>query len=65
MNILIKIWNQNSIVKWLLYFLSVYVLFIIKDAFAIVIWFLFCLVLYYLIFPQKTFKAGSFYEKKL
>ena len=63
MNILIKIWNQNVLVKWLIYFLLIYVLFLIKEAFAIVLWFLFCIILYYIIFAQNIFKKHTYYEK--
>ena len=63
MNILIRIWNQNVLVKWIIYFLLIYVLFLIKEAFAIVLWFLFCIILYYIIFAQNIFKTNTYYEK--
>ena len=63
MNILIRIWNQNVLVKWIIYFLLIYVLFLIKEAFAIVLWFLFCIILYYIIFAQNIIKTNTYYEK--
>ena len=63
MNILLKIWNQSVLAKWLIYFLLIYVLFLIKEAFAIVLWFLFCIILYYIIFAQNIFKTTTYYEK--
>jgi len=65
MNFIIKLWSQPTWIKWLIYFAIVYILFIIKEAFAIVLWFLFCIILYYIIFAQNIFKTRTYYEKKL
>ncbi len=63
MNSLIKLWSQPSWIKWLVYFVIVYILFLIKEAFAIVLWFLFCIILYYIIFAKNIFKTRTYYEK--
>ena len=36
---------------------------LIKEAFAIVLWFLFCIILYYIIFANNVFKTRTYYEK--
>ena len=64
MNLIFKIWKQPAWLKWLIYFAVVYILFLIKEAFAIVLWFLFCVILYYIIFAQNIFKTRTYYEKK-
>ncbi len=64
MKFLIKLWSQPVWVKWLIYFTIAYILFIIKEAFAIVLWFLFCIILYYIIFAGNIFKTNTYYEKK-
>jgi|TARA_B100001175_G_C19223914_1_gene501963 hypothetical protein len=63
MNLLFKLWKQPTWVKWIAYFGIAYILFLIKDAFAIVLWFLFCIILYYLIFAGKIFQTKTYYEK--
>jgi hypothetical protein len=63
MNSLFKLWSQPAWIKWLIYFVIVYVLFLIKEAFAIVLWFLFCVILYYIIFAKNVFKTRTYYEK--
>jgi len=63
MNILLKLWSQPLWLKWLIYFSLVYILFLIKEAFAIVLWLLFCIILYYIIFAKNIFKTRTFYEK--
>ncbi len=63
MNSLIKLWSQPTWVKWIFYFALVYILFLIKEAFAIVLWFLFCMILYYIIFANNVFKARNYDEK--
>ena len=63
MNSLFKLWSQPSWIKWIIYFAIVYVLFLIKEAFAIVLWFLFCIILYYIIFANNLFKTRNYYEK--
>ena len=63
MNSLLKLWSQPSWVKWIIYLAVVYVLFLIKEAFAIVLWFLFCIILYYIIFANNFFKTRTYYEK--
>ena len=60
---LIKLWVQPTWVKWIVYFGIAYILFWIKEAFAIVLWFLFCIILYYIVFAQNIFKSRSHYEK--
>jgi len=64
MNMLIKIWNQPNWVKSIIYIAIVYVLFLIKEAFAIVLWILFCFLLYYIIFAKNVFQSTTYYEKK-
>ena len=41
----------------------IYILFIIKEAFAIVLWILFCIILYFIIFAQNIFQSKTYYEK--
>ncbi len=65
MNLLLNIWKQPSWIKWLIYLAIIYILFIIKEAFAIVLWFLFCIILYYIIFAQNIFKSRTYYEKNI
>ena len=60
---LLNLWSQPTWVKWIIYFVIVYILFLIKEAFAIVLWFLFCIILYYIIFAQNLFKSRTYYEK--
>ena len=43
MNSLLRLWSQPKWMKWLIYLAIVYILFLIKEAFAIVLWFLFAL----------------------
>ncbi len=63
MNLLLKLWSQPVWIKWLIYFGLVYLLFLVKEAFAIVLWFLFCFLLYFIIFAQNIFKSRTYYEK--
>ncbi len=63
MKFMIKIWNQPNWIKWIIYLTIIYILFLIKEAFAILLWFLFCLILYYIIFAQNIFKTRTYYEK--
>ena len=63
MNSLLKLWSKPTWMKWLVYLAIVYILFRIKEAFAIVLWFLFCIILYYIIFTNNVFKTRSYYEK--
>ncbi len=65
MNLLLKIWGQPSWIKWIIYFAIVGILFLIKELFAIVLWFLFCVIMYYVIFAQNIFKTRTYYEKTL
>tara|TARA_X000000368_G_C22682818_1_gene559034 strand:+ start:29 stop:226 length:198 start_codon:yes stop_codon:yes gene_type:complete len=65
MNFLLKLWKQPNWVKWLVYFAIAYILFAIKEAFAIVLWFLFCILLYYIIFAKNMFQSTTYYEKKI
>jgi len=63
MSSLLKLWSQPTWFKWIIYLIIVYILFLIKEAFAIVLWFLFCIILYYIIFANKVFKTRTHYEK--
>ncbi len=63
MNLFLRLWNQPNWVKWLIYLAIVYILFLIKEAFAIVLWFLFCIILYYIIFAKNLLKTKTYYEK--
>ena len=63
MNIVFKLWSKPTWVKWIIYFAVVYILFLIKEAFAIVLWLLFCIILYYIIFGKNIFKTNTYYEK--
>lgn len=65
MKLLLNIWKQPTWIKWLIYLSIVYILFVIKEAFAIVLWFLFCMILYYIIFAQNVFKSRTYYEKNI
>ena len=60
---LLKLWSQPLWMKWLIYLAIIYILFLIKEAFAIVLWLLFCIILYYIIFANNVFKARTYYEK--
>ncbi len=63
MQTLLKLWGQPIWIKWLIYFGLIYILFIIKEAFAIVLWFLFCIILYFIIFAKNIFQSNTYYEK--
>ncbi len=63
MNLLLKLWNQPNWIKWMVYFVIAYILFLIKEAFAIVLWLLFCFLLYYVIFAKNMFQSNTYYEK--
>ncbi len=63
MNLLVKLWRQPTWVKWVIYLTIVYILFFIKEAFAIVLWLLFCIILYYIIFAKNIFTTKTYYEK--
>ena len=65
MNIMFKIWSQPLWIKWITYLALAYLLFLIKEAFAVVLWILFCIILYYIIFAQNIFKTRTYYEKKI
>jgi len=62
---LIKLWNQPNWIKWIIYIVIIYVLFLIKEAFAIVLWILFCFLLYYIIFAKNMLQSTTYYEKKI
>ena len=64
MKTILRLWSQPEWVKWIIYFIIVYLLFLIKEAFAIVLWLLFCIFLYYIIFAQNIFKTTTYYEKE-
>ncbi len=63
MNSLLKLWSQPIWLKWIIYLAIIYILFLIKEAFAVVLWFLFCIILYYVIFANNFFKTNTYYEK--
>ena len=65
MNMLLKLWNQPNWIKWIIYIAIIYVLFLIKEAFAIVLWILFCFLLYFIIFAKNMFQSTTYYEKKI
>ena len=62
---LIKLWNQPNWIKWIIYIAIIYILFLIKEAFAIVLWVLFCFLLYYIIFAKNMLQSTTYYEKKI
>lgn len=64
MNLLMKIWQQNNLVKWLIYLAVVYILFLIKEAFAILLWALFAIMLFFMIFAKNLIQTSTYYEKK-
>ena len=64
MNLLMKIWQQNILVKWLIYLAVVYILFLIKEAFAILLWALFAIMLYFIIFAKNLIQTSTYYEKQ-
>ncbi len=64
MNLLMKIWQQNNLVKWLIYLAVVYILFLIKEAFAILLWALFAIMLYFIIFAKNLVQTSTYYEKQ-
>ena len=64
MNSLMKLWSQPSWIKWIVYLAIVYILFFIKEAFAIVLWFLF--VSFYIIsFLLITYLKQGLIMKKI
>ena len=65
MNLLINLWKQPNWIKWIIYFATIYILFLVKQAFAIVLWLLFCIILYYIIFAKNIFKSTTYYEKRI
>ena len=65
MKLLLEIWNQPNPVKWIIYIAIIYILFFIKEVFAIVLWVLFCFVLYYIIFAKNMIQGTTYYEKKI
>jgi len=63
MSFLLKLWKQPIWIKCIIYFAIAYILFLIKEAFAIVLWLLFCFILYFIIFAQNIFQKRTYYEK--
>lgn len=63
MYFLLKLWSQPTWVKWIIYFAIAYILFLIKEAFAILLWLLFCLILYFIIFAKNLIQTKVHYEK--
>ncbi len=63
MSWMLRLWSQPTWIKCLIYFALVYFLFLIKEAFAVVLWLLFCIILYYIIFANNIFKGKTYYEK--
>jgi hypothetical protein len=64
MNTLLKLWSQPSWIKWLVYIAIVYILFLIKEAFAILLWALFAIMLYFIIFAKNLIQRSTYYEKQ-
>lgn len=64
MNTLLKLWSQPSWIKWLIYIAIVYILFLIKEAFAILLWALFAIMLYFIIFAKNLIQRSTYYEKQ-
>ena len=64
MNLLMKIWQQPNWIKWIIYIVIIYILFLIKEAFAVILWVLFAFRLYYIIFAKNIFRTTTFYEKQ-
>ena len=65
MNILIKLWNQPNWVKWIVYIGIIYVLYELQSFFAVLLWVLFCILLYYIIFAKNMIQGTTYYEKKI
>ena len=64
MNSLLKLWSKPTWMKWLVYLAIVYILFLIKEAFAIVLWFLFFVLFYTISFLLIMFlKQGPIMKK--
>jgi len=63
MGYFLKLWSQPTWIKWIIYIFIVYILFLIKEAFALLLWLLFCILLYYIIFANNIFKTRTYYEK--
>jgi len=64
MNTLLKLWSQPSWIKWIIYIAIVYILFLIKEAFAILLWALFAIMLYFIIFAKNLIQRSTYYEKQ-
>ena len=65
MNMLIKLWNQPNWVKWIVYIGIIYVLYELQSFFAVLLWVLFCILLYYIIFAKNMIQVTTYYEKKI
>tara|TARA_B100001250_G_scaffold355305_1_gene329731 strand:- start:326 stop:526 length:201 start_codon:yes stop_codon:yes gene_type:complete len=65
MNMLIKLWNQPNWVKWIVYIGIIYVLYELQSFFAVLLWVLFCILLYYIIFAKNMIQGTTYYEKKI
>jgi len=65
MRLLIKIWNQPNWVKWIVYIGIIYVLYELQSFFAVLLWVLFCILLYYIIFAKNMIQGTTYYEKKI
>jgi len=65
MKLLIKIWNQPNWVKWIVYIGIIYVLYELQSFFAVLLWVLFCILLYYIIFAKNMIQGTTYYEKKI
>ena len=64
MNSLLKLWSQPTWIKWIIYLAIVYILFLIKEAFAILLWALFAIMLYFIIFAKNLVQTSTYYEKQ-
>ena len=65
MRLLIKIWNQPNWVKWIVYIGIIYVLYELQSFFAVLLWVLFCILLYYIIFAKNMIQGTTYNEKKI
>ena len=64
MNLLLKMWNQPNWIKWIIYIGIIYILYELQSFFAILLWVLLCILLYYIIFAKSMIQGTTYYEKK-
>tara|TARA_B100000700_G_scaffold17646_1_gene17459 strand:- start:88 stop:288 length:201 start_codon:yes stop_codon:yes gene_type:complete len=65
MNLLLKMWNQPNWIKWIIYIGIIYILYELQSFFAILLWVLLCILLYYIIFAKNMIQGTTYYEKKI